>query len=64
MPPLFVDLSWYNRVWLTEHAPPCTALLCEHAGLLARRLANAISALAAFYTSLLQQASHNSPSFL
>ncbi len=64
MPPIFVDPSWYNRVWLTERAPSRTAQLGQRASLLARRLAGTMGAVAALYASLLQQASDNSPSFL
>ena len=64
MPPLFVDPSWYNRVWLTERTPSRTAQLGQRAGLVARRLASTVSAAAALYALFLQQASDNSPSLL
>jgi hypothetical protein len=60
MLPFHVDQSWYNHAWLTEHAPSPAARLSLRARLVARRLASAVAAL---YTSLLQQASDSSPSF-
>jgi hypothetical protein len=63
MLPLHVEQSWYARAWLTERPPSHAARLSRRTRIAARRLAHAMSALAALYTSLLQQASDRSPSF-
>ena len=57
-----VDPSWYERAWLTEYAPSGAARLGLHLRLVARRVASAMSAVAALHTLLLQQASARSPS--
>jgi len=58
-----VDQSWYERAWLTARAPSRAARLSLRARLVARRLARAMSAVAARYELLLQRASDSSPSF-
>jgi hypothetical protein len=58
-----VDRSWYKRAWLTERAPSRAVRLSLRARLVARRLARAMSAVAARYELLLQQADDKSPSF-
>jgi hypothetical protein len=63
MLPFHVDQSWYIRTWLTECAPSRAARLSLHGRLVARRLARAMSAIAALHASLLQHASDSSPSF-
>jgi hypothetical protein len=63
MLPLHVEQSWYERTWLTDRAPSRAAGFSLRAHRVARRLARAMSAVAALYASLLQQASDSSPSF-
>jgi hypothetical protein len=63
MLPFYVDRSWYERTWLTERPPSRAARLGLRVPIVARRLAHALSALAALYASLLQHASDRSPSF-
>jgi hypothetical protein len=63
MLPFHVDQSWYKSAWLTERAPSRAARLSLRVRIVARRLAHAMSAVAALSASLLQQASDSSPSF-
>lgn len=62
MLPLLVERSWYERAWMTEHAPSHVARLCLHARLLARCLARAPSAVAVLLSLRLRRASECSPS--
>jgi hypothetical protein len=62
MLPLHVDQSWYEHAWLTERAPSRAARLSLRARLVVRRLARAMSAVAALFSLRLQQACDSSPS--